>query len=444
MALRFGTDGVRGDAESQLTDDFVRTLGRVAAGVLGARRFVVARDTRASGPRIEGALAAGLAEGGCDVDLLGVVPTPAAAFLAVAPDTAGAIISASHNPWSDNGVKLFAPGGTKLADGLEAAVEAGLEAAGAFGGDDTAGGDGAGVIGERPELVDAYRTHLLESIGGGRLDGLRLALDCAHGAASALAPEVFESLGATVTVINNTPDGHNINDGCGSTHPQDLQRLVVGDGLDLGLAFDGDADRVLAVDEQGGVVDGDHIIGMCAIDRRDRGVLPGGAVVVTVMSNLGFRRGMEATGIRVVETAVGDRHVLAALDEQGLVLGGEQSGHVIFRDLATTGDGILTGLQVCDLLMRTGRYLSDQAQIAMTRYPQVLRNVRVGTPVPDVAERMAREIADEEVVLGGDGRVLVRASGTEPLIRVMVEAPTAGQAEAAADRLAATAARLFA
>jgi phosphoglucosamine mutase len=439
VTLQFGTDGVRGDAATELTDHFVRALGRAAAEVLAARRFVVARDTRESGPRIEAALAAGLVAGAAAVDLLGVVPTPAAAYLSD-DDTAGAVISASHNPWSDNGVKLFAPGGRKLTDELEVELEATL----------ARHLDGPGIgpptdptaVVERPELVAAYRRHLLDSIPS-RLDGLRVGLDCANGAASALAPDVFRSLGASVVVRHDRPDGRNINDRCGSTHTEDLQRLVVDESLDLGLAFDGDADRVLAIDERGGLVDGDHIVGMCAIDRRDRNALPDTTVVVTVMSTLGFRRGMEATGIKVIETPVGDRHVLAALDEHGLALGGEQSGHIIFRDLASTGDGILTGLQVCDLLMRTGRYLSDQAEIAMTRYPQILRNVRVAERIPDIADRLRVEIDAEADALGGDGRILVRASGTEPLIRVMVEAPSAGQAEAAADRLAAQVAARF-
>jgi phosphoglucosamine mutase len=436
MSLTFGTDGVRADADAQLTDGFVRSLGRAAATVLDAPRFVIGRDTRISGPRIEAALADGLTAAGASVDLLGVVPTPAVALLSAEPGTAGAVISASHNPWSDNGIKFFAPGGRKLTDADQAAVEALLH-------DPSSVPDAAerGPIAERPDLVDAYRQHLLDSVSGG-LTGLRVVLDCANGAASALAPEVFRALGASVEVLHDQPDGRNINDGCGSTHPEELQRIMQDRAADIGLAFDGDADRVFAVDERGDLVDGDQIIGMCAIDRRDRGLLTDDTVVVTVMSNLGFRRGMALTGITVLETPVGDRHVTDALDRHGLDLGGEQSGHIIFRPLGTTGDGILTGLQVCDLLMRTGRYLSDLAATAMTRYPQVLRNVSVAGDAASVVDRLAADIAAGEQQLGDHGRILVRASGTEPLVRVMVEASSHARAEAVAEQLVAAAERL--
>jgi phosphoglucosamine mutase len=436
MSLSFGTDGVRGDADSQLTDAFVQSMGRAAATVLGAERFVIGRDTRASGPRIQAALVAGLEAGGARAQAIGVVPTPAVALLAAEPGTAGAMISASHNPWSDNGVKFFAPGGRKLSDDDQAALEARL----------STDGQGSSLaapvpVAEQPELAAPYRQHLLDSVPGG-LAGLRVVLDCAHGSASVLAPDVFRSLGAFVEVLNDDPDGRNINEGCGSTHPEMLQQVMQDRAADIGLAFDGDADRVFAVDERGDLVDGDQIIGMCAIDRRDRGLLADDTVVVTVMSNLGFRRGMALTGIKVLETPVGDRHVVDALDRHGLDLGGEQSGHIIFRRLATTGDGILTGLQVCDLLMRTGRFLSDLSHTAMTRYPQVLRNVAVGADAAGVVARLAPEIAAGEQELGSDGRILVRASGTEPLVRVMVEASTTARAEAVADRLVAATERL--
>jgi phosphoglucosamine mutase len=282
--------------------------------------------------------------------------------------------------------------------------------------------------------VEQYEQAVIESIAGRRLDGLRVVIDCANGAASVVAPEVLTRLGAEVAVIYASPDGRNINEACGSTHPADLQAAVVDHCADAGLAFDGDGDRVLAVDEHGDLVDGDQIMAMCAVDWKERGLLAGDAVVVTVMTNLGFRLAMRQHGIEVVETRVGDRYVLEALESNGYVLGGEQSGHVIFRDLATTGDGLLTGVQVLDLLVRRGRPLSELAAV-MTRFPQVLKNVRVARPDPEVAAAVAEAIATEEAKLGAEGRVLVRASGTEPLVRVMVEAPELGVAEAAADRL---------
>ena len=435
MTLKFGTDGVRGDAESELTSEFVRALGRSAARVLTGDRWYIARDTRESGERIEADLAAGLRDEGRLVDLIELAPTPAVAFLSEADDLPGAMVSASHNPWSDNGIKFFAPGGRKLSDDTEGELESELAGIRASGEQAPAVPAGALAPTAPVALLARYRAHLVESLEGRRLDGLRVILDCANGAASDLAAAVFEGLGAAVHVMHADPDGRNINEGCGSTDPRSLQTAIVEGSADIGLAFDGDADRVLAVDESGVLVDGDEIIGMCAIDRRDRHVLPDNTVVATVMANLGFRRGMTATGIEIVETPVGDRHVLEALDEGGFTLGGEQSGHVIFRDLATTGDGILTGLQVCDLLMRTGRFLSDLAATSMSRYPQVLRNVEVAERHADIAELLSAEIASAEADLGGEGRILVRSSGTEPLVRVMVEASTAELADSVAERL---------
>jgi phosphoglucosamine mutase len=277
---------------------------------------------------------------------------------------------------------------------------------------------------------------------GGRLEGLTVVLDCANGAASATAPPVFERLGASVTVIAADPDGVNINAGCGSTHPARLANAVVAAGADVGFAFDGDADRMVAVTADGEVVDGDHAIAIAALDLHGRGRLTGESVVVTVMSNLGFRRAMASAGIAVVETAVGDRHVLEALDAGGFVLGGEQSGHIIFRDRATTGDGSLSALVLAEVMVRTGRSLADLASAAMTRLPQVLRNVAIATPMPDIAERLSDELTVVEARLGGDGRVLVRPSGTEPVVRIMVEAVEADVAESVADRLVAAVARL--
>jgi phosphoglucosamine mutase len=432
VSLKFGTDGVRGPAD-ELDDQFVAALGRAAATVLGSERFVIGMDTRASGPRIARALRAGIEAAGSSVHDLGVVPTPVVAHVCTAEQIAGAVISASHNPYGDNGIKFFAVGGLKLTDDVEDELEAAVE---------RLGGEAIGVPdgeGEPPDAgrVEAYEDQLLASIDGRRLDGLKVVIDCANGSASHVAPEVLGRLGADLTVIHAEPDGTNINAGCGSTDMTDLQAAVSATGADIGLAFDGDADRVLAVDEFGELVDGDQLIAMLAIDRRDRGMLPDDTVVVTVMSNLGFRISMAEHAIKVIETQVGDRYILEALAEHGLTLGGEQSGHVIFRELATTGDGLLTALQVLDIMGRTGRFLSDLAASAMERLPQVLQNVRVTVRRPNVADEIADAIAVVESELGDRGRVLVRASGTEPLVRVMVEAENQAIAQAMVDRLVA-------
>jgi phosphoglucosamine mutase len=438
MTLRFGTDGVRGDAALELTDDLVFAFGRAAARVLDGDRFLIGRDTRESGPRIERALAAGLVAEGVTVDGLGVAPTPAVAWLSAADGVPAAMISASHNPYGDNGIKLFAPGGLKLSDEIEARLEAELD--GLVGADRPPVDDPP--INDGAASLDRYEDAVVATLDGRRLDALRVIIDCANGAASAMAPRVLRRLGADLEVLHAEPDGRNINADCGSTYPDELRLAVARSGADAGLAFDGDADRVLAVDEDGALIDGDQILAMCAIDRRDRGLLTDDTVVVTVMSNLGFRQGMAATSIKVVETDVGDRHVLEALEERGLSLGGEQSGHVIFRDLATTGDGLLTGIQVLDLLGRSGRFLSDWAATSMTRLPQVLRNVEVATRDPGIADALASEIAAEEATMGGRGRVLIRPSGTEPLVRVMVEAPSERGAAEVAERLVQAVERL--
>ena len=433
MSLKFGTDGVRGPAD-ELTDELVAALGVAAAEVLGGvTGFVIGRDTRASGPRIEAALAGGLAAGGARPETLGVLPTPAVAWVCAACGVPGAVISASHNPWHDNGIKFFAAGGRKLPDDVEERLEAALEAR-------LAAGDPpppADWVAEAPppgaaNWVDA----VVQSLEGRRLDGLRVVVDCANGAASSVAPDALRRLGAEVEVLHAEPDGRNINDGCGSTHPGDLAAAVVARGAAVGLAFDGDADRVLAVDETGALVDGDHLLALFAVDLRSRGRLAGDRVVVTVMTNLGFRLAMAEQGIEVVETAVGDRYVLEALDRTGGSLGGEQSGHIVLADLATTGDGLLSGVQLLDLVVRSGRPLSELAAGAMTQLPQVLVNVRVAERRADIAEAMAEEIAAEEARLGERGRVLIRPSGTEPLVRVMVEAESQETAREVADRLA--------
>jgi phosphoglucosamine mutase len=387
---------------------------------------------------LESALIAGLTSEGAQVTTLGVVPTPAVAWLAASEQAAGAVISASHNRFEDNGVKLFAPGGRKLTDPEETALEAELHALLAHeGAPDARTGDAVGTVVVGSEAVDRWADSVEGSIEGRRLEGMSLVVDCANGAASRVAPKVLRSLGALVDVIHDEPDGTNINAGCGSTYPEDLQKAVIQRGADAGLAFDGDADRVLAVDADGRLIDGDQIIGIAAIDRRDHRRLAKDTVVATVMANLGFRLGMREHGIEVLEVPVGDRYVLEALADGGLTLGGEQSGHVIFADLATTGDGLLTSVQLLDAVLRSGRPLGELADAAMTRLPQVLHNVRVAAKGTDVTGRLADEIAVVEAALGDHGRVLVRGSGTEPLVRVMVEAPSAEQAEEAAARLVA-------
>jgi phosphoglucosamine mutase len=436
VTLRFGTDGVRGVANAELTPELVLALGRAAARVLGAGPFLVGRDTRISGPLLQAALSAGLATEGADVVDLGVLPTPGVAWLSAADARPAAVISASHNPFPDNGVKFFQAGGRKLSDETEAALEVELDRLLAHpAAEERRTGAGLGRL-----LAGAgharYEQALAASIGGRNLAGLSVVLDCANGAASEVAPAVLRALGAEVAVLHDTPDGRNINDRCGSTHPEELQRAVVALRADAGLAFDGDADRVLAVDHTGALVDGDQLIAICALDRRSQGRLAGDAVVITVMTNLGFRQAMAAEGITVIETDVGDRYVLEEMERGGWSLGGEQSGHIIFGDLATTGDGVLTGLQVLDVVVRTGRSLADLAAV-MVRLPQVLRNVPVAKRGADVngSADLAMQVKAVAATLGDRGRVLVRPSGTEAVVRVMVEAMTAEEANAACDTL---------
>lgn len=454
MALRFGTDGVRGDARAELTAEAVERLGRAGAEILGAEEFAVGRDTRVSGPALAEAIHGGVAAaGGSSVDL-GVLPTPAVARWCAEENTAGAMVSASHNPWFDNGVKFFAPGGLKLDDALQARIQARFEALGAGlspgDADARVGFEGMGAGADpggaeprvRSEAAGARRRHIeavAAGIGGRDLAGLSVVVDGANGAAAEVGPECLRELGASVRELNTSPDGYNINEGCGSTHPEGLQAAVAESGADAGVAFDGDADRVIAVDNAGNLVDGDQIIAVCALDRHRRSALPGPGVVVTVMANGGLRRALAAEGIEVVETAVGDRRVLETLDRRGLALGGEQSGHVIFRDLATTGDGLLTAVQLLDALKRSGRDLAALAAAAMTRLPQVLTLVRLDGPAADLSDleaRLAPAAAAASERLAGAGRVLVRPSGTEPVVRVMVEADDHSTARAEADRLA--------
>ncbi len=444
MPRLFGTDGVRGLANRDLTADLALGLAQAAAAVLTQGRHadelraagrrptaVVARDPRVSGEFLTAAVAAGLASSGVDVLDAGVIPTPATAFLidSIHADF-GVMISASHNPAPDNGIKFFSFGGTKLPDEVEDRIESflGKQKLAPI-------GDGVGRVRRFADAEDRYVVHLLGTLPN-RLDGLHVVLDCAHGAAAGVSPETFRDAGATVTVIGADPDGMNINDGVGSTHLEHLQAAVREHGADLGIAHDGDADRCLAVDADGNIVDGDMIMAILAVSMQERGVLTDDTLVVTVMSNLGLRRAMADRGIRVIETKVGDRYVLEALAAGGLALGGEQSGHVIMTEFATTGDGVLTGLHLAAEMARTGKSLAELASV-MTVYPQVLVNVR-GVDHHALGDdgAIAAAVASVEAELGDSGRVLLRPSGTEPMVRVMVEAAEQSTAERHAAALA--------
>lgn len=445
MPRLFGTDGVRGLANGEvITADLalglaqaaavVLTQGRHAESVRGEGRHpraVVARDPRVSGEFIAAAVSAGLASSGIDVLDAGVIPTPAAAFLVADADADfGVMVSASHNPAPDNGIKFFALGGVKLPDEVEDRIEFALSQPKL-----APTGAGVGRIRRFADAEDRYLLHLLGTLDV-RLDGLKVVIDAAHGAAAGVSPQVFADAGAQVTVIGADPDGLNINDGVGSTHLERLCETVRLTGADLGIAHDGDADRCLAVDGAGNVIDGDQIMAILAVSLQRRGRLAHDTLAVTTMSNLGLRVAMEEHGIRIVQTAVGDRYVLEAMTQHGLSLGGEQSGHIIFSEHATTGDGVLTGLQIAAEMARTGKTLAELASV-MTVYPQVLVNVR-GVDHHALAsdEKIADAVRGHEAELGDTGRVLLRPSGTEPLVRVMVEAVDAVEAQRIADDLA--------
>ncbi|AWB94200.1 phosphoglucosamine mutase [Aeromicrobium chenweiae] len=439
MGRIFGTDGVRGVANRDLTAELAVDLAVAAAHVLGEvgafadqrPTAVVARDPRASGEFLEAAVVAGLASAGVDVHRLGVVPTPGAAYLTsfLAADM-GVMISASHNAMPDNGIKFLARGGLKLDDQLEVLIEDRLEEPW-----DRPTGAGVGRIGDSHAGVAAYVKHLVATCPR-PLDGLTVVLDCANGAAYEVGPAVFQELGARVITIHADPDGLNINENCGSTHLDDLQKAVVDHGADAGFAFDGDADRCLAVDETGEVVDGDHILAILALAARDAGRLTDDTVVATVMSNLGFVQALENAGITVIQTAVGDRYVLEAMRSGGFNMGGEQSGHVIMGDYATTGDGVLTAVHLAARMVEDRTPLSTLASV-MTRLPQVLINVPgVDKSRADSDPTLLGAVAIATSRLGDGGRVLLRQSGTEPLVRVMVEAQTSEQATEVAEHLA--------
>ncbi|MEU6482854.1 phosphoglucosamine mutase [Streptomyces sp. NPDC046887] len=444
MGRLFGTDGVRGVANADLTAELALGLSVAAAHVLAeAGTFeghrptaVVGRDPRASGEFLEAAVVAGLASAGVDVMRVGVLPTPAVAHLtgALGADL-GVMLSASHNAMPDNGIKFFARGGHKLADELEDRIESVYEQHRTGAPWDRPTGAGVGRVADYTEGFDQYVAHLL-SVLPNRLDGLKIVLDEAHGAAAGVSPAAFEQAGAQVVTIGAAPDGLNINDGCGSTHLDLLKAAVIEHGADLGIAHDGDADRCLAVDHTGAEVDGDQILAVLALAMREAGTLRGATVVATVMSNLGFTLAMEREGLKLVQTAVGDRYVLEAMKEHGYALGGEQSGHVIVLDHATTGDGTLTGLMLAARVAATGRSLAELAGV-MERLPQVLINVKdVDRSRVKTSAELGAAVADAERRLGATGRVLLRPSGTEPLVRVMVEAADLEQARAIAGELA--------
>ncbi len=440
MTRLFGTDGVRGLANGLITAEVALGLAQAAAVVLGHRQVpagkrpvaVVARDPRISGDFISAAVEAGLASSGVDVYDAGILPTPAAAFLVADLDADfGVMISASHNAAPDNGIKFLARGGQKLDDALEDAIEAEMEVPSL-----RPTGAGVGRIKRFADAEDRYVVHLLQTLPN-RLDGLKVVLDCAHGAASGCSPQVFADAGAEVIVIGADPDGININDGYGSTHLGPLQAAVVEHGADLGIAHDGDADRCLAVDSEGGIVDGDQIMAIMAVAMKASGELKDDALVATVMSNLGLKLALRDAGIAIRETGVGDRYVLEAMREGGYSLGGEQSGHVIFSKYATTGDGVLTGLQLAAQVAKTGRSLKQLASI-MDKLPQVLINVKnVDKTAAATNEAVRQAVIDAQEKLGETGRVLLRPSGTEPLVRVMVEAADMETAQSVAARLAA-------
>jgi phosphoglucosamine mutase len=439
MGELFGTDGVRGVANAELTPELALSLGRALVGVLresGTSRpaVLVGRDPRWSGPLLEAAITAGIASAGGDAITVGVLPTPGVAYLTSISDAAaGVVISASHNPVGDNGVKVFGADGYKFDDAGEARME---ELAAADDGHRPTGTDVGRIIADHSR-TSAYVEHVVGAAEGD-LSGLRVVVDGANGAASHIAPLIYRRLGAEITAIHCDPDGANINDGCGSTYPDVVTRAVADRGADVGLSHDGDADRLIAATHDGQEIDGDHMLAILAVDRKGRGTLPKDTVVTTVMTNLGFKRSMNREGIDVLETQVGDRFVLEAMREHGCVLGGEQSGHLIQLDHATTGDGILTAVKLLSVVRERGEPLAELSRV-MERLPQVLINVEVSEKDRLESEDAVWEaVAEEERRLGDDGRVLVRASGTEPVVRVMVEATSQDEAETTTERIADT------
>lgn len=436
MGRLFGTDGIRGIANADLSTELVDRVARAAVHVLAPQRrgrIAIGRDPRISGDLLEAQFAAGLCSAGADAIRLGVLPTPGVALLTRRLNVdAGAVISASHNPVEDNGIKFFAPTGFKLPDAVEDEIERLVESAAGL---SRPTGAAVGRITDVPDAAEQYLA-FLGGLASGRFPGWRIVVDCANGATSAIAPRLWEALGATVIPIHAEPDGTNINAGCGSTHPEVVAEAVVRAGADLGFAHDGDGDRVIAADRHGRVVDGDAIMGIAALHRDRQRLLPGRAIVATVMTNLGLEVVLRGAGIRIERARVGDRYVLERMLETGITLGGEQSGHVIFLDHATTGDGLLTAVQIANVMLEAGRGLDELAS-RFHRYPQVLLNVRVASPDRWVDDpEILAAVSRAERHLGARGRVLVRASGTEPLVRVMTECEDAGEAESLARELA--------
>ena len=438
--LKFGTDGVRGEFGTELTTSYVAALARAAAKVLQCKLVVIGRDTRESGPALEAAISQSLSSLGIEVHLMSVAPTPAIAFAAVSSEAVSFAITASHNPYTDNGVKIFGRGGRKLTDEQESRIETELELE--LSGDvnraldhqqSEAGSKSLAV--SHPEYLKRYCAALVAGMSKNALAKLHIALDCANGAMSEVASAVFTGLGAKVSVIHNSPNGKNINHHCGATEPSELKAFVKKINADLGIAFDGDGDRLIAIDDSGSIVDGDHLIAISAQDMKRNGTLRNNKVAVTVMTNIGFHQAMKQSEIEVVTTPVGDRSVLIAIQENDLSLGGEQSGHIIYHDVATTGDGLLAAIRLSALIANSSQVFSQLASDSMTSFPQVLKNIRVAKLAENVAQIFATEIAAAEKILGDNGRVLVRSSGTEPVVRVMVEAQENHIAESVATTL---------
>ena len=432
MARLFGTDGVRGEANVTLLPEMAYRLGRAATIYFGKESeeqplIIIGRDTRISGEMFESALTAGICSAGGRAMLAGIIPTPAIAYLARKHKAkAGIVISASHNPFHDNGIKFFGGDGYKLPDAVEDELEAIVHQLETDDNYPRPTAEHIGHIEYRTDLLNQYMEFVLSTCKE-RFDGVKVVLDCANGAAYEAMPKILRRLGANVKVIHALPNGTNINDGCGSTHLESLQKAVLENGADFGIAHDGDADRCLCVDEKGQIIDGDHILVMCAMDMMKEGKLPYNTVVTTVMANIGFHQAIKKAGGRAEITKVGDRYVLENMLKNGYKIGGEQSGHIIFTDYSTTGDGLITALQVLSSLKRSGRKASDLTAL-MTTYPQLLVNVKVATKEGwDTNEAIKEAIAEGDKELGENGRILVRPSGTEPLIRVMAEGPDQAQ-----------------
>ena len=422
LSLTFGTDGVRGRAGSELTEEMVKTLGLSAAPYLGSDQVVIGRDTRESSLSFEKALAEGFKAGGVEPLLLGVAPTPAVAHLAAIREVSGAMVSASHNPWWDNGIKLFSSRGYKLDDATQLQIE-------------TSWRKNLSTSVPKTESftsisLDPWTNSVLESTTHLIFDGIKMVLDCANGAMSEFAPEVMHNLGAEVVVIHDNPDGKNINQECGATHLTSLQKAVADNSAEVGFAFDGDGDRVIAVSSEGQILDGDHLLALISVDRFEDGKLTDDTVAITVMANLGLRRVLSARGIETFETPVGDRHVLEALESNNWDVGGEQSGHIVISEFATTGDGLLTAVQALTAAQKREREIGIWAAELVQKSPQVLVNLPVTKSGADLVEQTSDLVEEMKQELGENGRIVVRPSGTEPLVRIMVEAldePTAQQ-----------------